>query len=210
MKPIPSLRFSCVAICVAFLATGMLSACAIRPASPSMYDLGPMHAAPSTPTPLPAISVADVQAPPWLDGQHMYYRLAYVNEQQPRAYAGSRWTMAPAALVTQRLKTRLSQAGGVVVSPADGVSLPVLRVELDDFTQTFPDEHSSEARISLRASLFRGRALLAQRNFQRQAPAPSADAAGGVAAFAAATDAAIDDVIAWLHGGITSPQPAGK
>jgi cholesterol transport system auxiliary component len=106
--------------------------------------------------------------------------------------------MAPAALVTQRLKARLSQAGGVVVSPGDGVNLPVLRVDLDDFTQTFLDEQHSEARVALRASLFRGRTLLAQKSFLRQAPAPSADAAGGVAAFSAAADSAINDIIVWL------------
>jgi cholesterol transport system auxiliary component len=204
MIPILSLRSICIA-----LLSGMLAACAIRPPSPSLYDLGPVHAASTASAPLPAMTVADVQAPTWLDGQHMYYRLAYVDELQPRAYAGSRWTMAPAALVTQRLKMRLSQAGGVVVSPADGANLPVLRVELDDFTQVFPDEHRSEARLSLRVSLFRGRALLAQRNFQRQASAPSADAAGGAAAFAATTDAAIDDIITWLQRGMTL-QPAAK
>jgi cholesterol transport system auxiliary component len=161
------------------------------------------------PATLPSLAVADVQAPTWLDGQHMYYRLAYVNEQQPRPYAGSRWTMAPAALVTQRMKARLSQAGGVVVSPGDGANLPVLRVDLDDFTQTFLDEHHSEARVSLRASLFRGRTLLAQKTFLRQAPAPSADAAGGVAAFSTAADSAINDIIAWLAAA-RPQQPAAR
>lgn len=200
MNPILSWRFPCIA-----LAVSALSACAIRPPSPSLYDLGPLHIASVASTALPALAVADIQAPAWLDGQHMYYRLNYVNELQPRAYAGTRWTMAPAALVTQRLKAKLSQRGGVVVSPADGSGLPLLRIDLDDFTQAFPDQQHSEVHVAMRASLFRGRALLSQKNFVQQIPASSADAAGGAAALAAATDAVIDDLIAWL-----AQQPAAK
>jgi cholesterol transport system auxiliary component len=203
----PFLRF----LCAAAMAT-ILGACAIRPAPPSLYDLGPLpHAAARTPAPaLPALSVADVQAPAWLDEQHMFYRLEYVNALQPRAYAGSRWSMMPAALVTQRLRSRIAQAGGVVVTPADGASLPVLRIELDDFSQIFPDAQHSNGRVALRASLVRGRMLLAQRSVVREVPAPSADADGGAAALSAATDAAIDELIAWLASGNTPAQSAAK
>jgi cholesterol transport system auxiliary component len=203
----PFLRF----LCAAAMAT-ILGACAIRPAPPSLYDLGPLpHAAARTPAPaLPALSVADVQAPAWLDEQHMFYRLEYVNALQPRAYAGSRWSMMPAALVTQRLRSRIAQAGGVVATPADGASLPVLRIELDDFSQIFPDAQHSNGRVALRASLVRGRMLLAQRSVVREVPAPSADADGGAAALSAATDAAIDELIAWLASGNTPAQSAAK
>jgi cholesterol transport system auxiliary component len=211
MIPTPFLRFLfAVALAMA------LAACAIRPAPPSLYDLGPLpHATTQSPAPtLPALSVADVQAPAWLDEQHMFYRLEYINALQPHAYAGSRWTMTPAALVTQRLRSRIAQAGGVVATPADGASLPVLRVELDDFSQIFPDAQHSHARVALRASLVRGRMLLAQRSVARDMPAPSADADGGAAAMSAATDAAIDEIIAWLASGNTpaslATQPAAQ
>jgi cholesterol transport system auxiliary component len=213
MIPTPYLRFLRFVRFLCTVAMAMaLAACAIRPAPPSLYDLGPLpHAAAKTPAPaLPALSVADVQAPAWLDEQHMFYRLDYVNALQPHAYAGSRWTMTPAALVTQRLRSRIAQAGGVVATPADGASLPVLRVELDDFSQVFPDAQHSLARVALRASLVRGRMLLAQRSVAREMPAPSADADGGAAAMSAATDAAIDEIIAWLASGGTTAQSAAQ
>ncbi|HYD81160.1 MAG TPA: ABC-type transport auxiliary lipoprotein family protein [Paucimonas sp.] len=183
---------------------GLLNACAIRAEQPTLYDLGPVRATAPATAP-PAVGIAEVQAPLWLDSQFMYYRLAYVNRLQPRAYADSRWTMPPPALVGQHLKSRLAQAGGVVVAPGDDAGLPVLRIELDDFTQVFAEPGRSDAQVALRASLFKGRALLAQKTFLRSAPAPSPDATGGAAALAAASDAVINDVIAWL-----ARQPVGK
>lgn len=168
----------------------------------SLYDFGPVHGAaagaPAT-SKLPPISVAEVQSPAWLDSPLIYFRLTYANEQQPRAYAGSRWAMPPAQLFGQRLKSRLAQAGNVVLSATDGaVNVPLLRIEADDFTQSFDSLTQSHAQIALRASVFSGRSLLAQKSFVRQAPAPSADAAGGAKALATASDAVIGDMMNWL------------
>ena len=129
----------------------------------------------------------------------IYFRLAYANEQQPRPYASSRWAMPPAQLFGQRLKSRLAQAGGVVLAAADGaINVPLLRVEADDFTQIFSSPAQSGAHIALRASVFDGRALVAQKSFMHQAPAPSPDAAGGAKAMVAASDAVITDMMGWL------------
>lgn len=184
----------------ALAAGGMLLAgCALpRPESAALFDLGPARPAATAPL-LPAISVAEVSAPSWFDRPLMYYRLSYQNDQQPRAYAQSRWTMSPAQLLTQRLKTRIAQAGGVVLPASDGaLDVPVLRIEADDFTQAFDTPGHSVGRVALRASLFRGRRLVAQKTFSNQAPAPSADASGGARALAAASDAAIADLLQWL------------
>lgn len=180
----------------------MLAACStLKSTPPALYDLGPLYVAgtPSEQLNLPSISVAETQAQSWLNNQAIYFRLAYANDQQPRPYAGSRWTMAPTLLFSQRLKSRLAQAGGVVLSASDGaLNIPVLRLEADDFTQTFSSADASAAQVVVRASVFNGRTLLAQKTFSRQAPAPSADAAGGVKAFALASDAMIADMMAWL------------
>jgi len=170
-------------------------------APPTLYDLGPLHAAgaASVPLNLPPISVAETQAQSWLNNHAMYFRLAYANDQQPRPYADSRWAMAPTLLFSQRLKARLAQAGGVVLSASDGATnIPLLRLEADDFMQTFSSADLSIAQVVIRASVFNGRTLMAQKTFSRQAPAPSADAAGGVKAFALASDAVIADMMAWL------------
>lgn len=179
-----------------------LSACAGRPAQSTLFDFGPLPSTPAaagTAAPLPAIIVADIEAPAWLDGQAMYYRLAYANRLQPKPYAGSRWAMPPSALLAQRLKARIAQSGGMVASAVDGAAnLPVLRIEVDDFIQSFSAPGNSEAHVAVRASLFNGRTLVSQTTLSRRLPAASADAEGGAAALAAASDALIADLIAWL------------
>lgn len=179
----------------------LLTACATDQQSAALFDLGPLRAqAPvSAGAPLPAISIADIKAPVWLDSQAMFYRLNYANDLQPRPYSASKWTMAPAQLFQLRLKSRLSQAGGVVVPASDGaVNLPVLRIEADDFSQGFDSAGKSSANIAMRASVFDGRVLRAQKMFVKQVPTSSADAQGGAAALAVASDAIIDEMAVWL------------
>ncbi|OWW19817.1 ABC-type transport auxiliary lipoprotein family protein [Noviherbaspirillum denitrificans] len=188
---------------IVLLLAAALSGCAIVNRSESvatLYDLGPLTTQQGLPA-LPPVSVAGVQMPAWLDSSMMFYRLDYANAQQPRAYAQARWTMTPAQLLTQHLKARIAQAGGVALAASDGaLDVPVLRIEADDFTQHFASASESTGQVALRASLYRGRALVAQRSFVRQSPAGSADAPGGAAALSVASDAAIGDIIQWLHG----------
>lgn len=170
--------------------------------SAALYDLGPFGAtqAPSGSTStLPPISIAEVHAPAWLDSQRMFYRLNYDNAQQPQSYAASRWAMPPAQLFLQRLRSSLAQAGGVVVPASDGaLNLPVLRLEVDDFSQTFDDATHSSVLVAIRASLFDGRILRAQKTFIRKNPAASADARGGAVALANASDVIIHEMTIWL------------
>jgi len=200
MKKLLSLSFAALI----GLGGGVLGGCATRAETATLYDLGPLHSAPTgngapAAASLPALSVAEVNAPAWLDSPLMFFRLSYANDQQPRPYANSRWTMAPAQLFGQRLKSRLAQAGGIVLPAADGaINVPLLRIEADDFTQTFDAPAHSGAQITMRATVFNGRTLAAQKTFVKQASAPSADAAGGARALAAASDALIADMITWL------------
>lgn len=177
----------------------LLAGCALpRPESATLYDLGPARPLDNVPA-LPPLSVADVTAPGWLDRPLMFYRLNYQNDQQPRTYAHSRWIMPPAQMIAQRVKTRVAQAGGVVLPASDGaLNLPLLRIEADDFMQVFAAPGRSAGRVALRASLFKGRMLVAQKSFTSEAPAPDADAGGGARALAAASDAAIADMMQWL------------
>ncbi len=179
----------------------LLAGCATRPSeSATLYDLGPLHAKQTGTLPsLPPLSIADIQSPAWMDSTTFYFRLNYANDQQPRPYAHARWIEPPAQLLLQHLKSRIAQAGGVVLPASDGaLNIPVLRLEADDFTQSFDAPARSTAHVGLRASLYKGRTLIAQKSFLREAPAPSADAAGGAKALATAGDAAIADLIMWL------------
>lgn len=201
MKKIFRLAFGALVV-IAISGCALLGAGTTKSEPPALYDLGTLHVAPSgstAPAGVPPLSIAEVNTPAWLDSPMMYFRLAYANEQQPRPYAASRWAMPPAQLFGQRLKSRLAQAGGVVLSAADGAAnVALLRIEADDFTQVFDGPGQSSARIALRATVFEGRTLVAQKSFLQQAPAPSPDAAGGARALMAASDAVITDMMAWL------------
>lgn len=181
-------------------ASAFLQGCATGTNSITLYDFGPLRNTSSSALPaLPAVSVAEVSTPTWLDSQLMFYRLGYANDQQPRPYANSRWTMPPAQLFGQRLKSRMAQAGGTVLPASDGAAnVSVLRIEADEFTHIFDTPQQSVARVRVRAALFDGRKLIAQKTFAKQSPAPSTDAAGGAKAMADASEAVITDMMIWL------------
>jgi cholesterol transport system auxiliary component len=116
-----------------------------------------------------------------------------------RTYANSRWSATPLQLLTQRLKTRIGQAGAKVLSETDASSgIPILRVDVDDFVHDFTGANRSAGVVALRASVFKGHALIDQHTFVRRTDAISADAAGGARALASSTDAVAADIAAWL------------
>lgn len=171
-----------------------------RPGSTTLYDLGPLETSAAGALPaLPPVAVAEVQGPGWMDSNLIFYRLNYANNQQPRPYANARWAMPPAQLLLQRMKARIAQAGGASLAASHGATnVPVLRIEADEFSQVFEAPGKSHVAVSLRASVFRGRLLVAHKSFSRQLPAASGDAEGGARALAAASDAVIADMITWL------------
>ncbi|MFC5459781.1 ABC-type transport auxiliary lipoprotein family protein [Massilia niabensis] len=175
------------------------------------FDFGPLGApvsaplgAPSTQAaqaPMAAIVVMDATGSPAFENERMVYRLNYDDPLQARTYAYARWAANPLLLVTQRLKSRLAQAGIKVLSATDSnTNVPVLRLEIDDFSHAFASAAQSEGVVVLRASVFNSHTLLDQKTFSRATPAPSADAPGGARALAASTDGAAADITAWLAG----------
>ena len=163
-----------------------------------LFDLGLATPAANMPA-LPPMALAEVSTPEWLDSPAIFYRLAYDGARQPRPYANSRWSMPPAQLFAQRLKSRMSQAGGTLLSASDGATgIPVLHLEADEISQVFDSPEQSAGMVAMRLSVLNGRRLLGQKSFVRRVPASSANAAGGVDAIAAASDAVIADMLQWL------------
>jgi cholesterol transport system auxiliary component len=189
------------------LAALLLAGCASgsKPAN-ATFDFGPATAGtPAPATPIAAVVVTDVTGSAAFDNERMHYRLNYANAQQSRAYNGSRWGATPLELVTQRLKSRIAQAGSKVLSPTDASNgVAILRTELDDFSHSFDSVSQSHGVLALRVSLFNQHKLIDQKTFSRKVAATSADAAGGARALAAATDAVAADINAWLA---TLPAP---
>ena len=148
---------------------------------------------------MPAVVVTDVTGNAAFDNERMFYRLNYADPLQARSYANSRWSSTPLQMLTQRFKSRVAQAGIKVLSATDAsTGVPLLRIDVDDFTHTFDSTTSSYGQLVLRASLFQGHTLVDQRTFSRKVGAASADAAGGARALAQATDAVSADMIGWL------------
>lgn len=167
------------------------------------FDFGPLGppVVPVAQAPLAAIVVMDATGSPAFENERMIYRLNYDDPLQARAYAYARWAANPLLLVTQRVKSRLAQAGIKVLSATDSnTNVPILRLEVDDFSHAFASTTRSEGQLVLRASVFNNHTLLDQKTFSRATPAPSADAPGGARALAASTDAAAADITAWLAG----------
>jgi cholesterol transport system auxiliary component len=181
------------------LAFGVLAAgCAGNPAAISdiRYDLGPPNPTASA-GPLPAVKVLDVSAPDTLESDKLIYRLSYADAQQTASYANSHWTMAPSQLLTQRLRSAVSSRG-TVLTGADGVRAPVLKVDLSEFEQVFDSRSESHAAVTARATLTQSGKVISQRTFIARAPSSSADAAGGAQALAAASDDLVAQISAWL------------
>jgi cholesterol transport system auxiliary component len=201
-----------VAVGLALAMAGCASVVPDKPVRAIEYDFGPGASAPSAAAarPLPPIVLADIDTTSAFDGAAVLYRLGYADAHQLRPYAHARWSAAPPQLIRQRLREQLGQARPVLdlsesaaLARIGGAMPRVLRIELEEFSQVFDSPTQSGGLLRLRASLFEnepaGERLLGQRHIVKREPAPSADAAGGVRALAAATDAAAAEIGQWLQ-----------
>jgi cholesterol transport system auxiliary component len=182
-------------------ATGLLSACGTYKGAPQVvFDLGTAPKLPAMTMAMPSVLVADPNVAPWLDSFEMFYRLSYANDHQLRPYTNSRWSMPPVQLFTERLRASIAAAGGQVLSPTENASnVPLmLRLDGDDFSQEFDSAAHSTGNITIRASLFSQRILIAQKTFSVHADASSNDAAGGARALSNGSDMLIADMLHWL------------
>jgi len=209
MKPLP--RSVALWVCAAALAG--CSAIPDKPVRATQYDFGP-GATTSEPVaasaPLPPLVLAEIETTGAWDGSALLYRLGYADGHQLRPYAQARWSAPPPQLIRQRLRERLSRQRPVL-EPADGAALArangamphVLRVQLEEFSHWFETPADSWGLLRLRVTLTEntpaGERLLAQRSVAVRRPAATPDAAGGVRAMAAATDAAAQEIAQWLQ-----------
>lgn len=180
-----------------------LSACALGPEkrdAPTVFDLGPQRSYSANPHAIAAtFLIPPVSASPWLDHTGIQYRLLYQNAGRPDVYGQNRWAMTPAQLLTERLRARFAGAARGVVTAQDGAKADyTLRVELEDFSQSFDSTQSSKATVRLRASLIdvNTRVLHVQRGFSAERPA-APNAPGAVQALTVATEAVVEELVAW-------------
>lgn len=193
------------------IAICLISGCTVlpKPQQPvSIYDFGvqpsPLtkHLPEKSQQVRKSVLVADAAAPAWLDTTAIHYRLLYHNPTQTYTYASNRWIAAPAALLTQQLRHRIvtNTHEQVTKDFATAKTDFVLHIELEEFMQSFDTAADSHIAIGFRASLVERntRKLIAQKDFNRSEKTASADAAGAVSAFSAASNRLIDELIDWL------------
>jgi cholesterol transport system auxiliary component len=210
MKSIAIKAYSTRAVALFGLIVFGLAACApLQPQPRAMvYDFGPgaiVEVPSNRMAPLPALVLAEVESSAALDSTAVLYRLGYSDAQQLRPYAQARWSMAPAQLVRQRLREQLGQRRSVLQAAQGLVAAKpamTLHLELDEFSHWFETPERSSGLVRMRVTLAQAEGgverLLAQRSFVVQRAAISADAAGGVRALTAATDALILEMEQWL------------
>lgn len=183
-----------------------------RPTRQALYDFGPAPAAatPATAGERPPLVLPEVEAEGILETTALLYRLGYEDPHQLRPYAFARWSAPPPQLLRQRLREVLARdravldSGGAAALARRGAERPpVLRVQLEEFSQLFDSPGASRGLLRVRCTLLEvgggGERLVAQRSFDVERPAPSADAPGGVRALTAAVDAAALDLARWLQ-----------
>lgn len=178
-----------------------LSACAVTqtPANKAVYDFGPATGVPAVSAPAfsGALALAEIDTSLSLDSTAVQYRLAYANPQELRPYALARWTMPPAQLMQQRVRSVLN-ARGPVLAPGVGTPAHTLKLDLEEFSQVFSAPGTSQGVVQLRATLLKGNTLAAQRSFSVQAPAPTADASGGARALSLAATEVAKQLSDWV------------
>ncbi len=188
-------------IFTAIMTVALLTACALGDRRPPavLYDLGPLKRENTVQLPedMPIINTK-VSAPEWMNENLMIYRLDYVNDQQVRFYTESSWNTSPSRLFENRLDAYLASAGSSVTGARTALPAWILRIYLEDFSQHFASPEANASRIALRASLFKGRDLVARKTFQKDVASRSADAPGGARAMAQASDEMIAEIVDWM------------
>jgi cholesterol transport system auxiliary component len=146
---------------------------------PRSYDLG--VEAPGAK--LPPVRVGTVRASAPFDATDMHYRLAYRNAAEIAAFTASRWAATPAEMLRKQLQRASAESGKCTLS-----------VEIQEFSQVFSAKDASDARLELRASLSSG----AARQFSIVEGNAGADASGGAAALARASNSAVGELGGWI------------
>ena len=197
----------------AALALAGCSAIPDKPGPATRYDFGPGPSAAQPAAkqpPLAPLVLAEVESSSAWDGSALLYRLGYADGNQLLPYARARWAAPAPQLIRQRLRELLSRERAVLdvgessaLARADGKMPRVLRLQLEEFSHWFETPAESWGLLRLHATLSEntpaGERLLGQRSISVRRPAPTADAAGGVRALAAATDAAAQELAQWLQ-----------
>lgn len=156
------------------------------------FDLGAQPEG-NRPVNLAYVRNIDVFSAAWLETPAMQYRLAYAGNQKRQNFAESRWAASPAELLSHSLRRRL------LAGEASGACR--IRIDLDEFIQSFDSSKDSRAVLEARAQLLApgSGAVIVRRAFSLSRPTASPDAAAGAAAMSGAVDEFAGQLHEWLN-----------
>lgn len=177
------------------LAVLLIGGCASkRERASQIYDFG-IAAAPAGASGT-SVFVTEVRPADWLDTTDMYYRLAYRDPRALASYADSRWAGTPAAMLTVRLRQSVGDRSAVRTPQVKCV----LGLSLAEFSQLFASGSASRAVLHAQATLAENTAAgrNTSREIRMERPTPTADAAGGAAAFSEIAAALSEELRAWI------------
>jgi len=174
---------------LSLLIVSALGGCSVLPRpspSPRYHDFGPI---PASATTLRApIGLEGVTAPPWLDGDTIWYRFLDRDPTRLRAYAENRWIAPPSRLFAQAVQERLRAIG----RPRYRLRLRVVR-----FEQDFTSLTRATVMVRIHAVLLdRAGRVSAERFFQMSAPA-APDVGGAVDGLSALGEQTAREISAW-------------
>jgi len=164
------------------MAAAQLAACSTPAPAIKRHDFGVPPAAPGDAARAPgATPEVTVSAPIWLDTPSVLYRLDYADDSQLHAYAQTQWVAAPSRLLEQALLASGPTDDPRVCSAAGGAPVR-LDVNLQEFSQAFdkPGDSHVVLRAKVRVLSTHTHAVLAQRQFDLRAAAPTPDGPGAV------------------------------
>ncbi len=150
------------------------------------------------------LQIDRIMVPTWLRSTNMYYQLGYRHDARISAYGRSDWVAPPATLLEHVVESAISSGGRwrAVVGPGGTAHADVgLRIRLDQFSQYFAQPGHSSGVIEASATLVDNHddSVIAQKHFRIKAPAPTADAAGGVKALNRASQRFAARLQDWLR-----------
>lgn len=173
-------------------------ACSVLPDPPpplQPFDLGPLTETSAAPVVPGCIALDRVEAPSWMEGTGIHYRLLRDQPQAYRTYAYHAWVAPPTELVAQRIRRLLFSA-----DCGSSAGHTQLHVQLVTFEQVFESPERAYTEVHLYATLSQGldsspvRRVFAGRRESRP------DVYGAVEALPALTDELIMEMGAWIAG----------
>ena len=196
-------RLGAAGLCLLLAGGCSLFNSAATPVRPGLYTLDHARStAPTTPRALPAAAPTLVVSSPRAAAGFDSRRIIYVRQPHRLEYfAHSEWIDTPARMLSPLVVAALEKSGAFrAVVPAQGSASSDLRLDTEvlQLQQEF-EGHPSRVRFALRAHLVEdaSRRVIAARDFEEAATAPSDNPYGGVVAANQAVRTVLENLAAF-------------